>query len=310
MSSKIYKAINNPVHALQILYALQRRYLKRLLTKKVFSHTAEHRSVSENGEYAAVVTNALRTQKSFDNFKRNTQYQEILEHVSKDQGSEYLAIILSRNDGLMNDPATQRVLQLDEVGNPIKYQYEGYDCPLSPTTLRYIKVASDVHGLFGKGIERVAEIGCGYGGQTLVNDQLLDYKHATLFDLPFVNELIRRYLNSMLLKGFYKVTTVNESQAETYDLVISNYAFSELPSPLQKAYIHKVLSQSQRGYLTMNSGIGGGFNEGKLSLDELRNLLPPFEVFEEEPLTSDCNYILVWGHNKDFASSNLKVKKA
>jgi hypothetical protein len=130
----------------------------------------------------------------------------------------------------------------------------------------------------------------------LVNDKLLKYEHATLFDLPFVNRLIKRYLNYTLLDGAYEATTINEKLPLNYDLVISNYAFSELPAALQRMYIKKVLAPAQRGYLTMNSGIGGALDDGKLSLEKLKDLLPPFECLEEEPLTYPYNYIIVWGH--------------
>ena len=47
----------------------------------------------------------------------------------------------------------------------------------------------------------------------------------------------------------------------------------------------------------MNSGLGKtDRSRGKLSLDDLRNALPPFEVLPEEPLTGPENYIIVWGH--------------
>lgn len=305
MMRRIQKAIADPLYALHIF---RRRYLKFLFEDKVFAHKAEYRSDSENGEYSAAVINALRDQKAFDNFKRNPEYREILEHLSEAQGHEYLKLVLSRNDGLLSS-AMENVFKLDEIGNPIKYQYEGFDIALSPTTLRYIKVASDLNGLFGKSLNRIAEIGCGYGGQTLVNDQLLKFKHATLFDLPFVNDLIKRYLNTMLLDGAYRTTTINEEVPGKYDLVISNYAFSELPSALQVVYIQKVLANSERGYLTMNSGLGSDRDAGKLSLHQLQTLLPTFEIFEEEPLTYQFNYIIVWGHDREFSKKHLRVKE-
>lgn len=293
------------------LYALrdwQRRHIKSPFADRVFAHRAEYRSDSENGKYGAAVTKALNNQKAFDTFKRKRAYRKILEHVSRPQGEGYLRIVSSRKDGLL-EAALETVLTSDNIGSPIKYQYDGVAQPLSPTTLRYLKVASDLKGLFGEGVGRVAEIGCGYGGQTLVNDQLLKYRHATLFDLPFVNELIRKYLNSMLLNGAYRVTTINETLPDKYDLAISNYAFSELPDVLQRAYIDKVLATSERGYLTMNSGLGGRRSSGKLSLEQLRELLPSFEIYEEEPLTAPFNYIIVWGHDKDFAGKYMTAKQ-
>jgi hypothetical protein len=81
-----------------------------------------------------------------------------------------------------------------------------------------------------------------------------------------------------------------------YDLVISNYAFSELPSPLQIAYIDKVISKAKRGYLTMNTGkTESSRDENKLTIEDLRNRLPPFEILPESPLPSPNTYIIIWG---------------
>ena len=287
--SKIKKAIKNPGYA---LYVIASRIMKVNLRAKLFTHAKEYRSDSENGNYASAVTRALKNQKAFDNFKRSYLYREILEHVSEDQGRVYLDILEARNDSILSQ-ARSTVLVSDQVGNPIKYRYERYENPLSPTTLRYLKVASDLKILFGSSLGKVAEIGCGYGGQTLVNDQLLDVKSARLFDLPFVNKLIERYLNAHLLNGAYATTVINKEGPRDYDLVISNYAFSELPKTLQLAYIKKVLANSKKGYLTMNSGLGNDRSTGKLALSDLTELLPEFRVIEEEPLTADQNYIIV-----------------
>lgn len=267
-------------------------------SKKLYVQSSDYRSDSENGRYAQVVYDALKSQKKFDNFKMNKTYRGILEHVTKEQGSSYLEILHARNDQILEN-GLSTVLKSDSIGNPQKYSYQGIKIPLSPTTLRYLKVASDLKLLFGRKLGCVAEIGGGYGGQALVNDQLLDVRHVRIFDLPIVNKLINRYLNSYLFHGAYETTFINNESENKYDLAISNYAFSELPETVQKIYIKKVLSQSSRGYLTMNSGLGGKRSSGKLSIGELRDLLPEFEVFEENPLTSQFNYIICWGHNKE-----------
>lgn len=264
----------------------------------MFFHRSEFRSDSENGRYAASVDHALRSQRAFDNFKRDKNYREILEHVSRAKGAQYIEILQSRNDGIL-DLGLNSVLVSDDIGNPIKYNYEGFPVPLSPTTLRYLKVASDLRLLFGDELGNVAEIGCGYGGQALVNDQLLKVQSATLFDLPIVAKLIERYLDSYLLNGGYRATSINKETKNSFDLIISNYAFSELPRVLQIGYINKVISGSKRGYLTMNSGTGSDRSDGKLTLEELRDLLPSFEVFENPPHVSPFHYIIVWGHDAD-----------
>jgi hypothetical protein len=88
--------------------------------------------------------------------------------------------------------------------------------------------------------------------------------------------------------------------------VISNYAFSELPSLLQIKYIEKVLLKSKRGYLTMNSGLGNGVFENRLRIDDLRKYLSNIEIIEEKPLTAPDNYIISWGRVTRLGSPVLR----
>ena len=301
--SRIKKALKMPGYAIHVILS---QIMGISLRAKVFAHAKEYRSVSENGNYASAVIQALKSQESFDKFKRSYSYRDILEHVSEEQGRSYLDILESRNDSILT-LGLETVLKSDDLGNPIKYRYREYESFLSPTTLRYLKVTSDLQILFGSSLGRVAEIGCGYGGQTLVNDQLLNVESARLFDLPFVNKLIDRYLNAHLFKGAYFTTVINKEEPRAYDLVISNYAFSELPKRVQLTYIEKVLAKAKSGYLTMNSGLRNTRLTGKLNIDELKELLPEFTLIEEEPLTADQNYIIVWGHSQEALEKNFKT---
>ena len=269
-----------------------------------FAHLESLRSDSDNGKYVKIVKKAVNNDRFFFQFKRHPDYRNILEHVTSSQGKEYLDIIYSRPDRIFNT-ALNSVLISDSVGSPFKFNYKNIEIPLSPTTLRYLKVASDLFYLFGNEVDFVAEIGGGYGGQCLVNDNILYYKHTTIFDLPVVGELIKKYLDHMLMNGSFRVTTLNQELPRKFDLVISNYAFSELPRKVQIKYIEKVLSNSERGYLTMNSGMGiDKRNYGKLSIDELTTILPPFDCILENPQTSPNNYIIIWGH-KDALSTKF-----
>lgn len=281
---------------------------KKILRKKVFAYPKKYRSDSDNGRYGLAILEIIKDQNTFKNFKRNETYREILEHVTYDEGFKYLEILRSRNDGTL-EKAIETVLVSDELGNPVKYNYEGFRLAFSPTTLRYVKVASDLSELFGKNFGNIVEIGCGYGGQALVNDQLLNIQSVKLFDLVFVNKLIERYLENQKFNGEYETAVIDNQLASEYDLVISNYGFSEMPKELQKIYIDKILSKSKKGYLTMNSGISGMRSDGKFSIDELSLLLPKFEIFEEEPLTSPHNYIIAWGLDKNKNFGNFKSKK-
>jgi hypothetical protein len=223
------------------------------------------------------------------------RYREVLEHVTPEQGEAYLDRIRAQSPDLLERIGELR--ENDLVGSPVTHNYPGVGT-IGPTTLRYVKVASDLRQLFGAldGFA-IAEIGVGYGGQALIIDKLFNVTSYTCYDLPPVLGLVSKYLECHLMNSCYRLTTLNQSDgAAEYDLAISNYAFSELPSHLQVKYIQKVLSRSQRGYLTMNTGKNESTDGNKLSLARLRELLPAFEVLKEDPLTARDNYIIIWGN--------------
>jgi hypothetical protein len=263
---------------------------------KIFAAAEYIRSDSDDGLYIRAVENANHDFEAFLNFKRNEDYRIVLEHVSYEQGREYLEILRSEAPDFVE--RVDRFLINDIVGNPIRFFYEGAEL-VSPTTLRYLNVASDLRQLLGDlNGAQVGEIGVGYGGQLLILDQIYEFRRYDLYDLPPVLRLTSRYLESHLLNSSYRTTTLNQCGRDaSYDLVLSNYAFSELPAKLALKYVEKVLSKARRGYLTMNGGrVTTERNCGKLPIEDYRNLLPAFEIKEERPLTGADNYILVWGH--------------
>lgn len=254
------------------------------------------RSDSDNGAYVAFIEQALADPSAFQTFKQSPVYQQILEHTSEEQGRVYLQIIGEQSPQLLG--MLQRFAVNDLVGGANVVQFSEH-CRLSPSTLRYVKVASDLSTLFGQGLEgaHVAEIGVGYGGQRLVLDQLYRFRTYDMFDLPPVLALVSKYLESHLLQSCYQTKTLNTHDGEkTYDLAISNYAFSELPAPVQRVYIDKVLKKSARGYLTMNSGRPDSvFSKGKMTLEEIQAEIPNTRVLDEKPHSAPGNYLLVWG---------------
>jgi len=264
---------------------------------KAYVAAEGNRSESDNGLYVRFVERAVRSPAVFSSFRQNPYYQAILEHLSAADGKAYLAIVEQESPDLSRD--MERFKINDVIGSPTTYVYDRVGRS-SPTTLRYVKVASDLRRLFGDlSGAKVAEIGVGYGGQLLVLDQIFTLGMYSMFDLPPVLELVSRYLESHVLNSAYRPRTLNHSDgSEAYDLVISNYAFSELPSRVQTKYIEKIMSKARRGYLTMNSGTKTSlFAKDHLLVEQLRAMLPPFELLEERPLTADGNFILVWGRN-------------
>jgi putative sugar O-methyltransferase len=184
----------------------------------------------------------------------------------------------------------------DLFGNPYEYQYPGVG-RVSPTTLRYISTAIDICETIRLNKESVvAEIGVGYGGQAAIFERMYGIRNYSAFDLPSVIQLSNLYLNRVNSKLKFTSTGLSSDNNTTWDVVISNYAFSELHRDLQLSYIEHVIAKSKSGYMIMNSGRSNitGRSEGKLSLNEIRNYIPNLQVKEEVPLTGPDSYIIYW----------------
>jgi len=267
--------------------------VSKKIVGKEFIGIQELRSASDNGAYVKVVNSFLKNPKKFRNFKRNSVYRSILEHTTKVQAERYYEIITRDTPEFIQQ--VEKFLVNDEVGNPNLMDIDGIG-RISPSTLRYVKIASDLKHLYGSldGMS-IAEIGVGYGGQALILGQEFEIASIDFFDLRPVLKLAAQYLDSFLMTPILRFLTINEASYDrSYDLVISNYAFSELPKPLQMQYIRKVISNSKHGYMIMNSGRGGGFDKGKMSFDELLSFIPSAKIMDEDPLTYEYNYILYW----------------
>ena len=147
------------------------------------------------------------------------------------------------------------------------------------------------------GIKKIVEIGAGYGGQISILNSL-DLNHRNeyfVFDLPNVQILIQIYLSKMKLTKI-SFLNIKETKKKDFDLVISNYAFSELPIYLQEIYLEKVLMRSKNGYLIMNSGASNstGRSKGKMNVEYIKKWIPHLEVLPEIPLTGPDNYLIIW----------------
>ena len=247
-------------------------------------------SVSDNDTYPQFCLDAAADYGVFETFRRERVYTKILEHVTREQGEEYLSL-LSEDRSLLE--AMPEFARNDEVGSPLLYDYPGVGS-VSSTTLRYVKVLGDLKRLFGSldGM-RIAEIGVGYGGQCRVINAAYTPAEYSLIDLQPALALTQRYLDHFVLSGPVAYRTMNELVARDYDLVISNYAYTELPRPLQDCYYERVLKHSARGYITYNDVNPGSFDS--YGLDEFRDKLDGVRIEPERPLTHPKNCVVCWG---------------
>ena len=180
----------------------------KIIIKKYYKTIDTYRSESDNGFYLHITERANNNFRIFQNFRNHPIFIEIYEHVSKTQGKEYLDWIIKNDKNLLDK--IDKFLENDKIGNPKKYYYEEIDKLISPTTLRYIKVASDIKKNFSDKIDNIVEIGCGYGGQFLILDKILKIKKYQLVDLHEVTKLIEKYLECYLLNSSYETKTINK----------------------------------------------------------------------------------------------------
>ena len=272
-------------------------YFKRFLQNSSPFSKSTIKSDSEGTFYEKAVENILASESHFKRFRRKYNYREILEHVDFELGHKYFLRIRELDPEMTT--AQLGLNRNDSVGSPRSYMYPEFE-KISPTTLRYIAVALDINKEMDiKRIHKIVEIGAGYGGQAAILDKFIPNLEYFIFDLPLVQKLIDKYLSSLGMRNFTHLSIADSMENREFDLVISNYAFSELPRNLQIEYLERVLLKSKNGYLIMNSGRGNatGRSSGKLSLKELSERIPGLLVKEEIPLTSPDNYVIYWRAN-------------
>lgn len=247
-------------------------------------------SISDNQAYPQVCLDAAMDYGRFNNFRRDPIYNEILEHVTQQQGEQYLRLI-------RDDPTVMAMIgQLkrnDDWGNPVVFDY-GEVGRISPSTLRYIKVLVDLRRLFGSLDDlSICEIGVGYGGQCRTISASSRASMYRLVDIQPALALAQRYLENYAIRPILHFSTMNELEPQNYDLAISNYAFSELRREIQDIYLERVFLRSKRGYITYNDISPPEFASYKA--EALVQILPGARVFNEEPLTHPRNCIIAWG---------------
>jgi putative sugar O-methyltransferase len=256
------------------------------------SNDKNMQSISDVDSYKKVCLDAAINDSIFNNFKNISSYNEILEHVSKEQGQLYLEYINSNFTDM--DQFIESFKKNDIYGGTLLSNYDKIG-DISPSTLRYIKVLSDLKNLFNN-LEnmKVVEIGVGYGGQCFILNQYYKIKEYSLIDLNESLLLTNKYLQKLDVSNHRIINIDNISDLdEDFDLVISNYAYSELSRELQDLYYEKIIKRSKNGYFTYNF-ISELFNIDSYSKEEVFNKFSDknLKVMNEYPNTFENNMIL------------------
>ena len=200
----------------------------------------------------------------FRNFKSHPAYRHVLEHVSYEEGQQYLdEIKIDYKDKL------DEIKENDALGTPVTCTYDGVGT-ISPTTVRYLKNTSDIVTKFGTSFNSIVEIGGGYGGLCKVLSSFVDFEQYLLLDLEECNMLSRKYLSHFDLPTMsYQAEEIVELE-DRFDLLISNYALSECNRETQMMYIERFVKNSDKFYLMHNNFHA---DNGNMSYEEFLDVM-------------------------------------
>ena len=141
--------------------------------------------------------------------------------------------------------------------------------------------------------KKIIEIGAGYGGQCLVLNKLFTPSEYTIVDLDESSDLSKKYLKiNDINPRVIKISEIDDIN-ENFDIVISNYAYSELNKDLQDLYYDKIIKRSKNGYLTYNF-ISNLCNIDSYNREEVFNKFAEkrIKILDETPKTFENNLII------------------
>lgn len=203
--------------------------------------------------YLASCKEFVTDESKFKNFKQDSRYKIILEHVNKHESDLFISEM--KNYDILNEKHLEEFRENDLIGNSEIYEYKFFG-KMSPSTIRYIKNTLDIFDFIGsKKIKNIVEIGGGYGGLCKTINVLLNYDSYTIIDLPEVNALSKKYTDQFFnLKGKVSQLSMDElNKIKDVDLVISNYAFSECSQVAQMTYYNNIIANSKYFYMVYNN---------------------------------------------------------
>ena len=200
--------------------------------------------------YVEICTEAVENESTFSKFKKDPRYTSILEHVSPEQGNKYIDGI-SQYD--IDEDLINKFKENDTVGGSSLVNYDKPYGSISPSTLRYIKNSLDISDFYGEGqLNKIVEIGGGYGGLCKSISCLCDFDQYHIYDIDAASKLQQKYLSQFNMDNIFFHTEIDE--IKEVDLVVSNYAYSELNGDLQEQYYEKVIKNAKKVYMILNKG--------------------------------------------------------
>lgn len=210
-------------------------------------------SISGNMPWARVCASYAHGSIESRQFRRLKAVRSVVETVGITEARHYAARIREWAAGWLDHP---QVRAIDDWGDPIRCPaiLLGTSRAFSPTTLRYLATALWLKrsGKLPPNSE-ILEIGVGFGGLAAMN-ALVSGSTTVLVDLPQVEQAAVRMMHELGM-GEHVVRSTSLGNTDTVQLLVSNYAFSELSSSLQDDYLRDHLTRARHGAMVSNAAV-------------------------------------------------------
>lgn len=247
--------------------------------------------------YEDACAEAVRNETIFDSFRREMPFLRLYENIDQEKAKNFLENALALAPELKSSLDIFRTN--DACGGPVTYALKRFGS-FSGATARYIYCLAEMIQLFGS-LEgkNIIEIGGGYGGQAKIITDYFAVNSYVIVDLPSAAALTRKYLNSFSSRPIQVIENnrLEDLARQSWDLVVSNYAFALFDRETQMYYIEAILKNAKRGFLKcpflteLDTG-------PRISRPQLMSSLPQGEWMPHFPPNPAAG-LFIWGKNSE-----------
>lgn len=301
MFMKIWPICDNALISLDILLL---EYEKNIV-EGIVGKEKETRgtSVADSSVFPLYCKAAVKSDELFNDFRRSYIFSKTVGAATREFGQRALDEIM-KNEPFFGESDWQIFLENDLCGSPLKYEYKiGNKAEyVEPNTFAYVlqlkEILKHMKGLYEEGkIKNISEIGIGYGGLCRIICSYLSISKYYLIDLPEVIKLGEKYLNKYNLNcNVVCINGLSDFEYIETDLLISNYAFSELGRNSQEKYFEKVIKKAKAGFMIWNRCSEYVENLKGMSLEEFLERIPNYKVYGNS-IIGDNSRFIVWSNH-------------
>jgi hypothetical protein len=196
---------------------------------------------------------------NFSNFRSDSEWK-IWESGDKNIGRISLDFIRFKNNLDLFLKHKESFMLNDSVGTPILFDFPEIS-GISSSTIQYASDTINIHKFIETNttsVNRIVEIGAGFGGLCRAISVLIDFNEYIIIDLPEVIALQRKYLGQYP-EIYNKVKFVNAlddsaiEQISQPDLIIACASIAELDLKTQVFYNKTLISKSKYAYISYNT---------------------------------------------------------